>query len=89
MLWHFLFVLNDLKTTANKREFDDTAFNIAQSKLTKLKRNPFNQTSVNFDTPDYKVRSGLGPAQYRISVYAKGNLRKSIVEDGKKSHHSL
>ncbi|CAF1227660.1 unnamed protein product, partial [Didymodactylos carnosus] len=60
-----------------------TAFNSTLSKPTSLKRNPFNQTSVRFDK-DYKSRSAPGPGQYRIAGFADENLRKAVVEGGKK-----
>ncbi|CAF3707078.1 unnamed protein product [Rotaria sordida] len=61
-----------------------TAFNAIQSKPTSLKRNPFNQTSARFIGLDYKVRSAPGPGQYRIPGFADENLRKAVVEGGKK-----
>ncbi len=61
-----------------------TAFNSSQSKPTSLKRNPFNQTSARFVALDYKVRSAPGPGQYRIPGFADENLRKAVVEGGKK-----
>jgi hypothetical protein len=61
-----------------------TAFNASQSKPSSLKRNPFNQTSARFVTVDYKVRSAPGPGQYRIPGFADENLRKAVVEGGKK-----
>jgi hypothetical protein len=61
-----------------------TAFNNTQAKPTSLKRNPFNQTSARFVTVDYKIRSAPGPAQYRIPGFADENLRKAVVEGGKK-----
>ena len=61
-----------------------TAFNDSQSKPTSLKRNPFNQTSARFIGTDYKVRSAPGPGQYRIPGFADENLRKAVVEGGKK-----
>ena len=61
-----------------------TAFNNTQSKPSSLKRNPFNQTSARFVTHDYKVRSAPGPGQYRIPGFADENLRKAVVEGGKK-----
>jgi len=61
-----------------------TAFNNTQSKPTSLKRNPFNQTSARFVSVDYKIRSAPGPGQYRIPGFADENLRKAVVESGKK-----
>ncbi|CAF3141392.1 unnamed protein product [Rotaria socialis] len=61
-----------------------TAFNGSQSKPTSLKRNPFNQTSARFVNLDYKVRSAPGPGQYRIPGFADENLRRAVVEGGKK-----
>jgi hypothetical protein len=61
-----------------------SAFSNTQSKPTSLKRNPFNQTSARFVTIDYKVRSAPGPGQYRIPGFADENLRKAVVEGGKK-----
>lgn len=61
-----------------------SAFNNTQSKPSSLKRNPFNQTSARFVTVDYKVRSAPGPGQYRIPGFADENLRKAVVEGGKK-----
>ena len=61
-----------------------SAFNSIQSKPTSLKRNPFNQTSARFVGVDYKVRSAPGPGQYRIPGFADENLRKAVVEGGKK-----
>ena len=61
-----------------------TAFNNIQSKPANLKRNPFNQTSARFIALDYKVRSAPGPGQYRIPGFADENLRRAVVEGGKK-----
>ena len=61
-----------------------TAFSNTQSKPTSLKRNPFNQTSARFVSVDYKVRSAPGPGQYRIPGFADENLRKAVVEGGRK-----
>lgn len=61
-----------------------TAFNSTLSKPTSLKRNPFNQTSARFIETDYKARSAPGPGQYRIPGFAEENLRKALVEGGKK-----
>ncbi|CAF0962416.1 unnamed protein product [Adineta ricciae] len=61
-----------------------SAFNTSQSKPSSLKRNPFNQTSARFVSIDYKARSAPGPGQYRIPGFADENLRKAVVENGKK-----
>lgn len=61
-----------------------TAFNATQSKPSSLKRNPFNQTAARFVGQDYKARSAPGPGQYRIPGFADENLRKAVVEGGKK-----
>ena len=61
-----------------------TAFNSTLTKPTSLKRNPFNQTSARFIGTDYKARSAPGPGQYRIPGFADENLRKALVDGGKK-----
>ena len=61
-----------------------SAFNNTQAKPTSLKRTPFNQTSARFVATDYKVRSAPGPGQYRVPGFADENLRKAVVEGGKK-----
>ena len=61
-----------------------SAFNTSQSKPSSLKRNPFNQTSARFVSIDYKARSAPGPGQYRIPGFADENLRRAVVENGKK-----
>lgn len=61
-----------------------SAFSGTQSKPSSLKRTPFNQTSARFVSVDYKARSAPGPGQYRIPGFADENLRKAVVEGGKK-----
>ncbi|CAF0774387.1 unnamed protein product [Rotaria sp. Silwood1] len=61
-----------------------TAFNDSQTKPTSLKRTPFNQTAARFVSYDYKSTSAPGPGQYRIAGFADENLRRAVVEGGKK-----
>ena len=60
------------------------AFNNIQSRTTSLRRNPFNQTSTRFHSVDYKSRYAPGPGQYQIPSFADDNLRRAVVENGRK-----
>ncbi|CAM2711420.1 unnamed protein product [Rotaria socialis] len=67
--------------------YDDkivTAFSSIFNKPTSLKRTPFNQTAARFLSFDYKSSSAPGPGQYRISSFADDNLRRAVLEGGKK-----
>ncbi|CAF0787247.1 unnamed protein product [Rotaria sordida] len=61
-----------------------TAFNAILTKPTSFKRTPFNQTAARFISFDYKSASVPGPGQYRIPGFADENLRRAVVEGGKK-----
>lgn len=67
--------------------YDDrvlTAFNNSLTKPTSLKRIPFNQSAARFIPFDYKTSSAPGPGQYRIAGFTDENLRRAVVEGGKK-----
>jgi len=61
-----------------------TAFNTSQTKPTSFKRIPFNQTTARFISYNYKSRSEPGPGQYRINGFTDENLRRAILQEGKK-----
>jgi hypothetical protein len=58
---------------------------VAASRLKSLKKTPFAQSSVRFESDNIlKVRSAPGPGQYRIPGFAEENLRKSIIDAKRK-----
>ena len=61
-----------------------TTFSTIQTKPTNLKKTPFNQTSARFLSFDYKQSSAPGPGQYHLSSFTDENLRRGVVESGKK-----
>ena len=60
------------------------AFNDSQSKTTSFKRNPFNQTSTRFASPSQKARNVPGPTRYHLPSFTEENLRRAVIEDGRK-----
>lgn len=67
--------------------YDDkvlSAFHDTQTKPTSFKQAPFNQTAARFVNNDYKLRSEPGPGQYRMTSFADQNLRRAVVDSGRK-----
>jgi hypothetical protein len=60
------------------------AFNDIQSKTSSFKRNPFNQSSTRFASPSQKARNAPGPTRYHLPSFAEENLRRAVIEEGRK-----